>query len=113
MGAQGQWRDQSLFLRALAASVDTDAERALASQLAAQIARPDLGVMVGRQARTDGGSVYGRQVARGNLVLGGGSGIALDTERARSARDAILRGLRLKECEDDVAIVVLRAVDGP
>ena len=46
--------------RALAASVDTDAERSLASQLAAQIARPDLGVMVGRQARTDGGSVYSR-----------------------------------------------------
>ena len=38
----------------------------------------------------EGGGVYGRQVARGNLVLGGGSGIALDTERARSARDAIL-----------------------
>ena len=60
LGQQGQWRDQSLFLRALAASVDTDAERALASQLALQVSRPDLGVMVGRQARTDGRSVYAR-----------------------------------------------------
>lgn len=38
----------------------------------------------------EGGGVYGRQVARGNLVLGGGSGFALDTDRSRSARDAIL-----------------------
>ena len=60
LGAQGRTRDQALFLRALAADVDTDAERALASQLAGQIVRPDLGVMVGRQARMDGGSVYTR-----------------------------------------------------
>ncbi len=38
----------------------------------------------------EGGGVYGRQVARGNLVLGGGSGFALDADRARSSRDAIL-----------------------
>ncbi|MBU1819216.1 MAG: FAD-binding oxidoreductase, partial [Gammaproteobacteria bacterium] len=29
------------------------------------------------------------QVARGNLVLGGGSGVALDADRARSERSAI------------------------
>lgn len=37
----------------------------------------------------EGGGIYCRQVARGNLVMGGGSGIALDTNRARSERDAI------------------------
>jgi len=39
----------------------------------------------------EGGGIYCRQVARGNLVLGGGSGIALDADRARSERDAITR----------------------
>jgi len=37
----------------------------------------------------EGGSSYCRQVARGNLVLGGGSGIGLDADRARSERSAI------------------------
>lgn len=37
----------------------------------------------------EGGGIYCRQVARGNLVLGGGSGVALDADRARSERDAI------------------------
>ncbi len=60
LGRQGQWRDQSLFLRALAADVDRDSDRVLASQLAAQIARPDLGVMVGRQAKSDGSTGYSR-----------------------------------------------------
>lgn len=38
----------------------------------------------------EGGGVYGRQVARGNLVLGGGSGLALDADRARSSQQAIV-----------------------
>lgn len=37
----------------------------------------------------EGGGIYCRQVARGNLVLGGGSGVALDADRARSERSAI------------------------
>jgi len=38
----------------------------------------------------EGGGIYCRQVARGNLVLGGGgAGVALDDDRARSDRDAI------------------------
>lgn len=37
----------------------------------------------------EGGGIYCRQVARGNLVMGGGSGIALDTDRARSERNTI------------------------
>lgn len=60
LGRQGQWRDQSLFLRALAASATTDNDKLLASQLATQIGRPDLGVMVGRQASADGRTPYAR-----------------------------------------------------
>jgi sarcosine oxidase subunit beta len=37
----------------------------------------------------EGGGIYCRQVARGNLVLGGGSGITLDAERSRAERDGI------------------------
>lgn len=37
----------------------------------------------------EGGGIYCRQVARGNLVLGGGAGIMLDDNRARSDRAAI------------------------
>ncbi|CAN7505680.1 FAD-binding oxidoreductase [Acidovorax sp. LjRoot129] len=37
----------------------------------------------------EGGGIYCRQVARGNLVLGGGSGVGLDDDRARSERSAI------------------------
>ena len=37
----------------------------------------------------EGGGIYCRQVARGNLVLGGGSGFWLDADRARSERGAI------------------------
>ncbi len=37
----------------------------------------------------EGGGIYCRQVARGNLVLGGGAGVALDADRARSERRAL------------------------
>ncbi|MDB5894637.1 MAG: FAD-dependent oxidoreductase [Rhodoferax sp.] len=37
----------------------------------------------------EGGGIYCRQVARGNLVLGGGAGLALDADRARSDRAAM------------------------
>lgn len=37
----------------------------------------------------EGGGVYCRQVTRGNLVLGGGPGRALDADRARSDRDTL------------------------
>jgi sarcosine oxidase subunit beta len=37
----------------------------------------------------EGGGVYCRQVARGNLVLGGGPGRALDADRARTDRDTM------------------------
>ncbi|MFL9924714.1 FAD-dependent oxidoreductase [Herbaspirillum lusitanum] len=38
----------------------------------------------------EGGSIYCRQVARGNVVLGGGRGYAQDDSRARASHDAIL-----------------------
>ncbi len=38
----------------------------------------------------EGGGVYGRQVERGNVVVGGGRGFALDADRARPARNAVL-----------------------
>jgi len=39
----------------------------------------------------EGGGIYGRQVQRGNCVIGGGRGYALDDERARPASDAIAK----------------------
>jgi sarcosine oxidase subunit beta len=39
----------------------------------------------------EGGGVYGRQVSRGNVVLGGGRGIAVGTDLTRPAYDATLR----------------------
>jgi sarcosine oxidase subunit beta len=47
-------------------------------------------VFMGWSLGVEGGGVYGRQVARGNLVLGGGSGLALDADRARSSQQAIV-----------------------
>jgi sarcosine oxidase subunit beta len=37
----------------------------------------------------EGGGVYARQVARGNCVIGGGRGYALDGERARAQRSGM------------------------
>lgn len=58
LGRLGRWSDQSIFLRALAATVSTDAERVMSDELAARLGRPDLGVMVGRRARADGSTTY-------------------------------------------------------
>lgn len=58
LGKLGRWRDQSAFLRAIAASVVTDADRTLTNELAQRLGRPDLGVMVGRRARPNGSSGY-------------------------------------------------------
>ena len=51
LGNMGAWRDQSLFLRTIAANARTDADHHFAAQLSAEIGRPDLGVMIGRSAR--------------------------------------------------------------
>jgi sarcosine oxidase subunit beta len=42
----------------------------------------------------EGGGIYARQVARGNCVLGGGQGFALDPTKARPGQAAILEILR-------------------
>lgn len=54
LGKAGNWIDQSLFVRAIANAVDTDAEHAMAAELAQQADRPDLTVLVGRNARNTG-----------------------------------------------------------
>ena len=54
LGETGQWRDQSLFVRAIANNATSDADHHFAGELARQIGRPDLAVMVGRSARLNG-----------------------------------------------------------
>ncbi len=53
LGEIGAWREQSLFLRALAQKATSPADHVLAGQLAQQIGRPDLGVMIGRSAQAN------------------------------------------------------------
>jgi soluble lytic murein transglycosylase len=60
LGQMGQWSDQSLFIRAIAQTVDSDSERSLAADFGRSIGRPDLGVWVAREARTKGATYYAR-----------------------------------------------------
>lgn len=53
LGEIGAWREQSQFLRALAQKASSPADHVLAGQLAQQIGRPDLGVMIGRSAQAN------------------------------------------------------------
>jgi soluble lytic murein transglycosylase len=53
LGEIGAWREQSLFLRALAQKATSPADHVLAGQLASAIGRPDLGVMIGRSAQAN------------------------------------------------------------
>ncbi|PTQ11597.1 lytic transglycosylase [Sphingomonas oleivorans] len=55
LGRMGLWQDQTLFVRQIAQNVRNEADHALAIELATQISRPDLGVMVSRMARQNGG----------------------------------------------------------
>jgi soluble lytic murein transglycosylase len=61
LGRQRQSTEQALFVRALAESLDTDAERGLAVELGQQIGRQDLPVWVARMARVKGSMFYVRQ----------------------------------------------------
>ncbi|MEH3106241.1 MAG: lytic transglycosylase domain-containing protein [Sphingomonas fennica] len=54
LGQDGRWQDQTAFIRTIAAAAKTDADHALAGELATAIARPDLGVIVSRSARASG-----------------------------------------------------------
>jgi soluble lytic murein transglycosylase len=60
LGQMGAWNDQSLFIRTLSERVETEKDRMLATELARQISRPDLGVWVARNARNDGRPFYVR-----------------------------------------------------
>ncbi len=53
LGEIGAWREQSLFLRALAQKATSPADHVLAGKLSSQIGRPDLGVMIGRSAQAN------------------------------------------------------------
>jgi soluble lytic murein transglycosylase len=61
LGQQGRSTEQALFVRALAESLDNDADRNLAVELSQQIRRPDLAVWTSRMARVKGSSFYVRQ----------------------------------------------------
>jgi soluble lytic murein transglycosylase len=61
LGQQRQSTEQALFVRALAESLDNDAERGLAVELGQQLGRQDLGVWTARMARVKGSMFYVRQ----------------------------------------------------
>lgn len=61
LGQQGRSSEQTLFVQALARSLDNDGDRNLALQFAVQIGRQDLPVWVARMARIKGSSFYVRQ----------------------------------------------------
>jgi soluble lytic murein transglycosylase len=58
LGKDGQWMDQSKFVRAIAAGAESDQDHLLAAELSRTLGRPDLGVMVGRRATASGLSGY-------------------------------------------------------
>ena len=61
MNQQGNGEERSWFVRALAESLDNDAERTLAVELGQAIGRNDLPVWVARSARIKGSMFYVRQ----------------------------------------------------
>jgi soluble lytic murein transglycosylase len=73
MSQQGNASERSLFVRALAESLDSDGERQLAVELGQQIGRQDLPVWVARAARNKGSAFYVRS-AFPTLGAAAGSG---------------------------------------
>lgn len=61
LGQQGRSSEQALFVRALAESLDNDADRNLALEFGEQVRRPDLAVWTARMARVKGSMFYVRQ----------------------------------------------------
>jgi soluble lytic murein transglycosylase len=61
LGQQGRSTEQALFVRALAESLDNDADRNLAVELGQQLGREDLAVWTARMARVKGSAFYVRQ----------------------------------------------------
>jgi soluble lytic murein transglycosylase len=60
LGQLGRYSDQSLFILALAQSLDNDRDRVLAADFGRSIGRSDLGVWIAREARSKGASFYTR-----------------------------------------------------
>ncbi|MBO9575557.1 MAG: lytic transglycosylase domain-containing protein [Sphingobium sp.] len=58
LGEQGNWGDQSKFVRTIATTAVTERDHALAAELSRTLGRPDLGVMAGRRATASGLSAY-------------------------------------------------------
>ncbi|WP_375394989.1 lytic transglycosylase domain-containing protein [uncultured Sphingomonas sp.] len=54
LGGIGDWQDQTPFVKQIALDAKTATDHLLATQLALEIHRPDLGVMVGRSAAANG-----------------------------------------------------------
>jgi len=61
LGQQGRSTEQALFVKALAESLDNDADRNLAVDLGQQIGRQDVAVWTSRMARVKGSMFYVRQ----------------------------------------------------
>ena len=61
LGQQGRSTEQALFVKALAESLDNDADRNLAIELGQQIGRQDMAVWTARMARVRGQMFYVRQ----------------------------------------------------
>lgn len=60
LGQMGYWEDQSKFARAIANNAEGDTDHFLAAELAQNIGRPDMSVMVGRRAVSSGLTGYGQ-----------------------------------------------------
>ncbi|WP_434656833.1 FAD-binding oxidoreductase [Pseudomonas sp. R3-56] len=60
----------------------------------AMLVTEPLPVVMDASTGVEGGGIYARQVARGNCVLGGGQGFALDDARARPGQSAVIEILR-------------------
>ncbi|MGF6209593.1 NAD(P)/FAD-dependent oxidoreductase [Pseudomonas frederiksbergensis] len=60
----------------------------------AMLVTEPLPLVMNASTGVEGGGIYARQVARGNCVLGGGQGFALDDARARPGQNAVLEILR-------------------
>lgn len=61
LGQQGRRDEQALFIRALAESLATDGERAMALELGPQLGRQDIPIWVARAARNSGSAYFVRQ----------------------------------------------------
>ena len=60
LGSQNRRDEQALFVRALSESLETEADRQIATELSAQIGRQDLAVWTARSSRNEGAPFYYR-----------------------------------------------------